>query len=491
GQSQSDTGPGGAPSSRRERPPVKPGKKVPLFLRVVNGSDFPVRDVPVRVETLTGVSTDLVDFYEKKLNLDPREERTLKISPRARGRLTVFRATAGKPDPLRRRILPLFIPDGGKPATRSGSLFSHPDLVRCQWDAYDPTVRATVTVPVYHTGIPEREVYYASLLDEAGKTVSEARLIATEDSVPFGEKDLRFRLRVSKEDLRPVYRLRVAPTTASPSTEAAAGQAEAPRALLEMDVVPGPPQLPDLALDPNSIEFSPDRPMEGESVFMRVRIENKGNVPSGPFRLRLSATRWGRVQQLLSPRPYIPQLNQESLDPGEDRTIALRWDYSAYATHAGDQTIRLEIDPSQTIAEIDEGNNSAESVVRIFTRPKPKVTAVDTRFETLPDGKRRVDVRVTVKNLGESAAQNYYLGIFRKQPPTLPDYQNPEYLVREVPLPPLAENEEASFSHQWEIEGRSDPTPTDEDTSPTAVVYRPTRTIRSKLREGSQAVQEW
>jgi len=490
-QSQSDPRSRSEPSSQRRESPVKPGKKVPLFLEIVNESDLPLRGVPVRVETLAGVSTEPVDSYEKTLDLDPREERTLQISPRTKARLTVFRAAAGKPDPLRRRILPFFIPGDQNGAAPSGSLFSHPDLVQCQWDAYDPTVRATVTVPIYYAGIPEREVWYASLLDEEGKIVSEARVVLGEDNAPSGEKDLRFRLRVGKEDLKPVYRLRIAPATASPSTEAAAGQTDGPHALLEMDVLPGPPRLPDLALDPDSVEFAPTRPMEGESVFMRARIENKGNVPSGPFQLRLSSTRWGRVQELLSPRPYIPQLKQASLNPGEDRTIALRWDYSAYTSHAGEQTIRLEVDPFQRITEINEGNNSAESAVRIFTRPKPKVTGVETRFETLPDGKRRVDVRATVKNLGESVARNYYLGVFRKRPPTLPDYQNPAYLVREIPLPPLAENEEASLSHQWEIESRPGPTPTDDDTSPTAVVYRPTRTIRSKLHEGSQPVVEW
>ncbi|MGA1820370.1 MAG: DUF6259 domain-containing protein [Thermoplasmatota archaeon] len=144
---------------------------------------------------------------------------------------------------------------------------------------------------------------------------------------------------------------------------------------IHLDIGPGEvvlleiTKVPDLVIRSVGIRLHNEGEMMTNDLYtMESSIENFGTGLAGEFTVGFFVNGTKVSSWLLEP-----------LGPGGEAGIVFEWNTTGYL---GEYNITLVVDPFDDIIELDETNNTAWGLVKIFERPKTNVKVVVTEFGT-------------------------------------------------------------------------------------------------------------
>ena len=150
---------------------------------------------------------------------------------------------------------------------------------------------------------------------------------------------------------------------------------------------------PDLVID--DISWTPDDPLEGETVTFEVDVENIGESRAASTDLRLSVGN------------DIIYRDDFDVSPGEEKEIEFDSDPAKWEAEKDATTVSAKIDYEDQIDEEDEFNNEYEESINVEERePDLEVSEV----EVTPSNPKRGDETnfdVTVQNTGDGDAHDF------------------------------------------------------------------------------------
>ena len=161
----------------------------------------------------------------------------------------------------------------------------------------------------------------------------------------------------------------------------------------------GAPPAPNLVALSSNMEFVPSAPQDGNLVTIHATALNNGTMVATDVVVRVEDVTDAGAPQLIGKQRLI-----DSLQPGEEATVQVMYDTT---DKAGDRTIRMVVDPLNSIAESDEADNEAITVLTISPPPAPNLVLGENsvRFSPAsPSDGQVVTVTVTVLNEGQRNA---------------------------------------------------------------------------------------
>jgi hypothetical protein len=165
--------------------------------------------------------------------------------------------------------------------------------------------------------------------------------------------------------------------------------------------------LPDLAVASADISFSDSAPSDSETVTIFATIHNVGAGPASQVRTRVYLRHPDQGGVQIGADQILP-----SLPAGGQGLVQVTW--NTYG-HSGDQEFFVLVDPLDAIQEGDAGNNVASAALRVVLRPDLLISAMSCEPED-PDSTDQIFINVSVRNAGESTAQNISLQIWDGDP---------------------------------------------------------------------------
>ena len=164
-------------------------------------------------------------------------------------------------------------------------------------------------------------------------------------------------------------------------------------------LIVGAPPAPNLVALSSNVEFVPSAPQDGNLVTIHATALNNGTAVATDVVVRIEDVTDPGAPQLIGKQRLI-----DSLQPGEEATVTVMYDTT---DKAGARTIRLVVDPLDTIAESDELDNEAITVLTVAPPPAPNLVVSENsvRFSPVaPSDGQIVTVTVTVLNDGQRNA---------------------------------------------------------------------------------------
>jgi subtilase family serine protease len=134
-------------------------------------------------------------------------------------------------------------------------------------------------------------------------------------------------------------------------------------------------------------------------VTIHATVLNNGTSVATDVVVRVEDISESGTPQLVGKQRLI-----DSLQPGEEATVQVMYDST---DKAGDRTIRMAVDPANTIAESDESDNEAITVLTVSPPPAPNLVVEENnvRFSPVtPSDGQVVTITVTVLNDGQRNA---------------------------------------------------------------------------------------
>ncbi|MCX7920202.1 MAG: C25 family cysteine peptidase [bacterium] len=197
----------------------------------------------------------------------------------------------------------------------------------------------------------------------------------------------------------------------------------------------------DVAIQPADIYFHKAKYTDGETVFILATVRNLGDVPAKQIEITGfdgDPRRGGRILDNLASWETItiPEI------PGNSTyLVKLRWD--AY-NNAGDHELFIQLDRSNRIPDVNRENNLASKKLHIRTKPNLDITNKD--IIKSPDVKtsRRVTLVATVKNIGETEAENVLIQFYDGE-----DKETRIAIGDEIVVPLLNAGEEYTAQVDW------------------------------------------
>jgi hypothetical protein len=456
--------------------PDTEGTSTTIRLIVENTTGAPARDVPIRVywKNDTGTSSTLVETQE---DFRPFETKIIVGSWTAIEGLYEFVGEVEADthplqddEPDNNRVSDsLFVASKSKPI-----VCVLPSLSRTRWTSESPNASISLIVPIYYSSIDDVWPCTAYLYgQDTRKPIASVGLTIGGKSIPSNHTqvslDVNFPTRYPPSALRFVLEK---------------NESDRSTPLLTRTIPITTSDLPDIAIRPDSIHFEPKIPIEGDTVFANFIIENRGDKISSSFPVRVYSKLDNRPLVVLASLPRLDVFEQRPLAPGRSRSVRLRWDFPAQKKVAGAHKIVIRIDPENRMMESNEDNNATTTSLAVLSRTELKTT-IEGNTDVGTDGKVHTRITATVKNVGEAKAENRILGFFNCPPVTREDFTNPDNLVKEIALPTIPGGSSCKYTHEWVIRSVTD------ETSPTALVYRPTKSIRSGSADSIKIEKEW
>jgi hypothetical protein len=159
----------------------------------------------------------------------------------------------------------------------------------------------------------------------------------------------------------------------------------------------------DIAIRPEEISFSKSKYTDGETVFIIATVRNLGDIPAKQIEItgfNGDPRKGGRMLDNMASweNQIIPEI------PGQGyQVIRLRWD--AY-NNAGDYELFVQLDRSNRIPDSNRENNIASKKLHVRTKANLDIIKPDIIKSPDVDTSRRVTLITTVKNIGETDAEN-------------------------------------------------------------------------------------
>jgi len=161
-------------------------------------------------------------------------------------------------------------------------------------------------------------------------------------------------------------------------------------------------QKPNLRVDPSGISFSDFSPVNGQTIFITVRVDNVGEAPATDVEVRGYDGEPQRGGKQLKDVVGWPFKRIPSIRPKESETIKLRWDP---VQNAGQQRIWIQIDPQNRVREEDETDNLASRP--LVVRKKADLDVSGELFWIEREGFHELKMRYSVRNVGEDTARAF------------------------------------------------------------------------------------
>ncbi len=158
----------------------------------------------------------------------------------------------------------------------------------------------------------------------------------------------------------------------------------------------GAPPAPNLVSLSSNLEFVPSMPQDGNLVVIYATVLNNGTAGATDVVVRIED-----VTDLVEPELIGKQRLIDTLPAGEEATIQVTFDTTG---KAGDRTIRMIVDPPNTVVESDESDNEALATLTVAPPPAPNLVVSDNslRFSPIsPNDGQVVTMTVTVLNDGQ------------------------------------------------------------------------------------------
>lgn len=159
------------------------------------------------------------------------------------------------------------------------------------------------------------------------------------------------------------------------------------------------PPAPNLVALSSNIEFVPSAPQDGNLVTIHATALNNGTAVATDVVVRIEDVTDASAPELIGKQRLI-----DSLQPGEEATVRVMYDTT---DKAGERTIRMTVDPVNIVAESDEGDNEAITLLTVAPPPAPDlmIAANNVRFSPVaPSDGQVVTITVTVLNEGQRNA---------------------------------------------------------------------------------------
>ena len=187
--------------------------------------------------------------------------------------------------------------------------------------------------------------------------------------------------------------------------------------------------LPDLAfytVGGGGVVVDPVQPSDGQTVFFRVSVENRGAAPAGRFRVAAYDGDPDKGAKELPNRPGPAYCEIEGLAPGARTEAFLRWDPKE---SAGDHRIYFKLDPLNRVLESNKANNLSVLPLHVRSLARLEDTRIEFDFREL--GRLRLLIKVSTHNSGESAARNVVFAFYGAREP-VPEAKLGEILARGI-----------------------------------------------------------
>lgn len=160
------------------------------------------------------------------------------------------------------------------------------------------------------------------------------------------------------------------------------------------------PPTPNLVVQAGNIGFSPNTPVDGETVIVYATIVNNGSADAGDVQVQ-----------------FVDITNGSALIVGERQTVnnipaggssTVQVEYPT-AGMDGERTLQVVVDPSNLIAETDETDNVVRKALRVEAAARPNLVMLASNIEFSPPApidNDRVTVHAIVLNQGAAPAYN-------------------------------------------------------------------------------------
>ncbi|MDI6783010.1 MAG: CARDB domain-containing protein [bacterium] len=199
----------------------------------------------------------------------------------------------------------------------------------------------------------------------------------------------------------------------------------------------------DISIRSEDIGFSKPKYTDGETVFMLVTVRNLGDVPAKQVEITGFAgdpRRGGRLLENMASweNLIIPEI------PGQGaQGVRVRWD--AY-DNTGDRELFVTADRNNRIPDANRDNNTGSKKIHI--RTKANLDIVSKEIIKSPDVKtsRKVTLVATVKNTGETDAENVIIQFYDGE-----DKETRVAVGDETLLPVLKAGEEYTTRVDWSV----------------------------------------
>ena len=161
-----------------------------------------------------------------------------------------------------------------------------------------------------------------------------------------------------------------------------------------------PPRLPDLTV--GNIYWSPSGPSEGDEIQFSIEICNEGDEDAGMF----------EVVTFVDDQE-IDRRRISGLRIDETYTFNVKW--MAPMGSAGDHTVKVIVDPENTIEESWEGGEDNNEEIKSFhvylSRPDLIITNVESKRNVFRKG-AKLTLTVDIKNMGNADADKFHIVLY-------------------------------------------------------------------------------
>ena len=166
-----------------------------------------------------------------------------------------------------------------------------------------------------------------------------------------------------------------------------------------------PPQLADIDLGEDDVEFDPEEPVEGSETTISATVTNRGTANARGF-----VVRFMDVTERV-PRPIGGPQRVNQLGANDSTTVSVTYDTTG---KAGERKIRVVADSENAVEELDEENNRVEKILRVRTASQasdeaPNLSILPSNirfFPAVPEPGDPVTITAVVRNVGQTAAEN-------------------------------------------------------------------------------------
>ncbi len=125
---------------------------------------------------------------------------------------------------------------------------------------------------------------------------------------------------------------------------------------------------PDLAMAENDVTVSPEKPVLGQTVYLKTLVWNIGEGPAKDISVEAYDGDKSLQQRLKRFDNRNWRVTIPRLDPGESKEVEIVWDPYSYEG-LGHHDIHFIVDPNNTIKELGEDNNEIRYTIRLHDLP--------------------------------------------------------------------------------------------------------------------------
>jgi parallel beta-helix repeat protein len=153
----------------------------------------------------------------------------------------------------------------------------------------------------------------------------------------------------------------------------------------------------DLTLSTGDISFSPSDPVEGQSVNVTATLHNIGTIDA--YIVLVAFYDSGKL---------IGNGTINVIPSGATANIIVSWNAMPWGWH----TIKVVVDPANTIAEVNENNNEASKRIYVYL-PLPDLTPTSIVFsDSTPAVNQTTTISANIRNIGGVSASNVLISFY-------------------------------------------------------------------------------